>query len=58
MNYLAVKSKIKNLNPIANLGMLGDTIVFFALWGIWKYRKNKAEASYEKNLEEQTKQNL
>ena len=45
-------------NFLANVGMLGDTIVFVSLYLLYKYRKDKKEAAYDKNLEEQTKQNL
>ena len=58
MNYLAVRSKVKNTNFMSYFGMLGDTIVVLSLWAFWRYRKNKAEAGYEANLAEQTKQNL
>jgi heme/copper-type cytochrome/quinol oxidase subunit 2 len=58
MNYIAVRSKVRNVNFLSTLGMLGDTLVVFSLWALWKYRKNKNEAAYEANIAEQTKQNL
>ncbi len=59
MNFNNARKHLNGkFNFLANFGMLGDSIVFISLYLLYKYRKNKKEAAYEKNLEEQTKQNL
>jgi hypothetical protein len=59
MNFYLARRKLGGkYNFLANIGMLGDTIVAVSLYLFYKYRKDKKEAGYEAAIVEETKQNL
>ncbi len=59
MNFNNARKHLNGkMNFIANFGMMGDSLVFISLYLLYRYRKDRKEATYQKKLEEHNKSSL